>query len=104
EAEVAGNVRRADLDRWRRGLTLDDGPAIPLAVSLERTGTESSLLHLTFGEGRKHEVKRYCEALGHPVRRLRRLGFGPISLGDLPRGQARPLTAREVAALRAAAG
>jgi len=32
EAEVAGNVRRADLDRWRRGLTLDDGPAIPLAV------------------------------------------------------------------------
>jgi len=103
EAEVAGNVRRADLDRWRRGLTLEDGPAIPLAVSLERTGTESSLLHLTFGEGRKHEVKRYCEALGHPVRRLRRLGFGPIALGRLRVGAWRTLTSGEIRALRAAA-
>jgi 23S rRNA pseudouridine2605 synthase len=49
-------------------------------------------------------VKRYCEALGHPVRRLRRVAFGPITLGDLPRGAHRALTARELAALRAAAG
>src|SRR6267142_329610 len=78
EAEVVGNVRRGDLDRWRRGVTLEDGPAVPLAVSLERAGGDGSRLHLTFGEGRKHEVKRYCEALGHSVRRLRRIGFGTI--------------------------
>jgi pseudouridine synthase len=104
EAEVAGAVARDDLQHWRRGARLDDGPAIPVAVELVRGGRQASVLRLTFVEGRKHEVKRYCEALGHPVRRLRRVAFGPISLGDLPRGQARALTAREVSALRAAAG
>ena len=104
EAEVAGTVARQDLARWRAGAILEDGRAVPLAVELVRAGQEASLLRLTFTEGRKHEVKRYCEALGHRVRRLRRIAFGPIRLGDLPRGAARPLTAREVAALRAAAG
>src|SRR5262245_37349833 len=103
ETEVAGSVRRADLERWRRGVTLDDGPAIPLGVSLVRTGADTSRLHLTFGEGRKHEVKRYCEALGHPVRQLRRIGFGPIALGHLRVGSWRSLTAAEVRALRTAA-
>jgi 23S rRNA pseudouridine2605 synthase len=103
EAEVAGTVAAGDLPRWRGGVNLDDGPAAPLAVDLLRAARDSSLMRLTFTEGRKHEVKRYCEALGHRVRRLRRIAFGPITLGDLPRGGSRPLTAREVAALRAAA-
>jgi pseudouridine synthase len=85
-------------------VTLPDGPAIPTAVELARAAGDTTLLRLTFAEGRKHEVKRYCEALGHPVRRLRRVAFGPITLGDLPRGAHRALTARELAALRAAAG
>ena len=104
EAEVAGRVTPSDLARWRRGVTLDDGPAVPLAVDVLRTGARTSRVRLSFAEGRKHEVKRYCEALGHRVERLRRTAFGPISLGDLPVGAARPLTAREVSALRAVAG
>src|SRR5262245_29282670 len=103
EPEDARSVRRPALDRLRRGVTLEDGLAMPLAVTLERTGAESSRLHLTFGEGRKHEVKRYCETLGHPVRHLRRIGFGPIALGRLRVGSWRSLTAAEVRALRAAA-
>lgn len=103
EAEVTGSVAPRDLERWRRGANLDDGPAVPLGVDLVHSGPESSVLRLTFTEGRKHEVKRYCDALGHRVRRLRRLAFGPIVLGDLPKGASRPLTPREVAALREAA-
>ena len=102
EAEVTPAVARADLPRWRRGVTLADGPARPLDVALIGDGPHGHRLRLTFGEGRKHEVKRYCDALGHPVLRLRRLAFGPIHLGDLPLGAARPLTPREVRALRAA--
>jgi 23S rRNA pseudouridine2605 synthase len=103
EAEVEGRVGAADLPRWRRGVALDDGEAAPLAAELLRGGAASSRLRLTFTEGRKHEVKRYCEALGHRVRRLRRVAFGPITLGGLPSGACRSLTSREVAVLRAAA-
>jgi len=104
EAEVAGRVSASDLPRWRDGATLDDGPAVPLAAELVRTGADRSLLRLTFTEGRKHEVKRYCEALGHRVQRLTRIAFGPLTLGPLPAGGCRPLTSQEIAFLRDAGG
>ena len=104
EAEVRGAVTPGELARWRRGVMLDDGAATPTAVELLRGADATTVLRLTFTEGRKHEVKRFCEALGHPVRRLRRVAFGPIVLGELPRGAHRPLTPRELGALRAAAG
>ena len=103
EAEVAGRVTDEDLPRWRRGAMLDDGSAVPLDVELVRSGAAASLLRLSFTEGRKHEVKRYCEALGHRVRRLRRIAFGPLRLGGLAPGACRPLTPRELSALRTAA-
>ena len=102
EAEVAGRVTEADLPRWRRGAALDDGPAVPLAVAVVRSAAASSTMRLVFGEGRKHEVKRYCDALGHRVQRLRRIAFGPLQLGALPLGACRPLTSAELTALRAA--
>jgi pseudouridine synthase len=101
EADVEGVVPRAELARWRRGATLPDGPAVPLDVQRLRTSPAGSRLRLTFAEGRKHEVKRYCEAFGHPVRRLRRVAFGPLVLGALAPGAWRPLTRDEVRALRA---
>jgi 23S rRNA pseudouridine2605 synthase len=103
EAEVAGRVTEADVPRWRRGVTLEDGPAVPLAVELVHGGAVTSTLRLSFTEGRKHEVKRYCDALGHRVRRLRRIAFGPLRLGALAPGACRPLTPSEVRALRTAA-
>ncbi len=103
EADVTGRVLRDELDRWRAGVELDDGPARPVAVELLESGREASRVRLTFAEGRKHEVKRYCEALGHPVRALRRVAFGPLELGDLRSGAVRELTPRELHRLRAAA-
>ena len=101
EAEVEGTVARGDLPRWRRGVTLDDGPAIPISVeALGRGDRGTTRLALTFTEGRKHEVKRFCDALGHRVVRLRRVAFGPIELGRLRPGEWRKLTPREVAQLR----
>lgn len=102
EAEVTGDVHADDVPRWRRGAMLEDGPARPLdVVRLGRGDGATTRLRLTFAEGRKHEVKRYCEAFGHRVVRLRRAAFGPIELGRLRPGQWRALTPREVAQLRA---
>jgi 23S rRNA pseudouridine2605 synthase len=101
EADVSGAVTAGALPRWRAGVELDDGPAVPLDIALLRSGGRESRVRLTFAEGRKHEVKRYCEALGHRVIRLRRVAFGPIALGALPVGAHRPLTRKEVAALQA---
>ena len=102
EARVEGSVTVEALPRWRRGVTLEDGPARPLGVELARSGARESRLRLTFVEGRKHEVKRFCEALGHRVLELRRIAFGPVALGALRPGESRPLTAKEVSALRLA--
>jgi pseudouridine synthase len=99
EALVERRVRQEDLPRWRRGVVLPDGPAIPRAVRIIGAKANSTWLEITFAEGRYREVKRYCQALGHPVERLVRVGFGPLRLGRLPVGAWRELSARELAAL-----
>jgi len=104
EVEVEGRVAGTHLSRWRRGVTLPDGPAVPRSVSLLRRSAHSTYLTVTFAEGRNHEVKRYCRAMGHPVLRLRRVAFGPLRLGNLPSGACRPLTAAEIARLNGLRG
>jgi pseudouridine synthase len=96
EVQVEGQVRDADAPRWRRGVTLADGPAVPRGVRVLRREAGSTWLSLTFAEGRNREVRRYAEALGHPVRRLRRVAFGPLRLGDLATGATRPLRPKEI--------
>ena len=102
EATVRGRVTAGDATRWARGVMLEDGPARPTDVQLLEAGAGTSRVRLTFTEGRKHEVKRFCEALGHPVAHLRRVAFGPIQLGSLPTGRSRALTPAEIRSLRAA--
>jgi len=85
-------VREASLRALRAGVELDDGRTAPAKV--RRVGADT--IEITIHEGRKRQVKRMCEAVGHPVKRLERVGFGPLSLGDLPRGRWRKLTAGEV--------
>jgi 23S rRNA pseudouridine2605 synthase len=63
---------------------------------------DASVVELTLREGRKRQVRRMLSAVGHPVRELERVAYGPLSLGDLERGAVRGLTAAEVDALRAA--
>jgi 23S rRNA pseudouridine2605 synthase len=91
-------VRDAALRALRRGVTLEDGPTAPARVR-RLGGRDSDLLELTIHEGRKRQVKRMCEAVGHPVRRLQRTAFGPLTLADLPAGAHRRLTTDEVRAL-----
>jgi pseudouridine synthase len=100
---VRGKIERATLERLREGIMLDDGPMRPAHVSpaAHDAARNESELVLILREGRKREIRRAMEALGHPVLRLVRERMGPLTLGSLPLGAARRLSQREVAELRA---
>ena len=101
EVELEGRVGSPELERFRRGVVLEDGVAKPMEVRLLRRMEDTTWLRLTFTEGRYREVKRFCSALGHRVHRLRRVQFGPLRLGRLAPGALRPLTPKELARLHA---
>jgi 23S rRNA pseudouridine2605 synthase len=60
-------------------------------------------IELTIHEGRKRQIKRMCDAVGHPIVALKRVAFGPLRLGELAAGRHRRLTAAEVERLRESA-
>jgi 23S rRNA pseudouridine2605 synthase len=91
-------VREAALRALRRGVALDDGRTAPARVRRLRADTLEIAIH----EGRKRQVRRMCEAVGHPVKALERVRFGSLELRGLRSGSHRRLTEREVAALKAA--
>jgi 23S rRNA pseudouridine2605 synthase len=99
-AEVEGTPSRATLRQLREGVELDDGRTAPAAATLVSPG----LLKLTIHEGRNRQVRRMCEAVGHPVRRLVRTRIGPLADRSLAPGEWRPLTPDEVQALYEASG
>jgi 23S rRNA pseudouridine2605 synthase len=88
-------VRERALRQLRAGVELEEGRTAPAGVRRLRPDT----LELTLREGRKRQVKRMCEAVGHPVRRLERIRFGPLELGTLRPGEARRLSGAEIDAL-----
>ncbi|MCS6950579.1 MAG: rRNA pseudouridine synthase [bacterium] len=105
-AEVRGEVGEDALRRLREGVLLEDGITAPAQVERVRylADRRTTLLRLTLHEGRKRQVKRMCQAVGHPVVRLHRERFGPLTLRRLPVGLWRYLTPEEVVLLRRSVG
>jgi 23S rRNA pseudouridine2605 synthase len=88
-------VRATAIRALRQGIRLEDGLTSPAEARLLKPDT----IELTIREGRKRQVKRMCDAVGHPVRSLTRVRFGPLELGNLRPGAHRHLTKAEVRAL-----
>jgi 23S rRNA pseudouridine2605 synthase len=98
-AVVAGGpVGASALRALREGVALQDGPTAPA----QARRLDPDTIQLTIREGRKHQVKRMCKQVGHPVRRLQRTAVGSLQLGDLPVGGYRLLTDSELESLTAA--
>ena len=103
EARVLGVPDPRDLDRLARGVTIDGRPTGPAEVVLRprgRRGEDSATLIITIREGRNRQVRKMCDAIGHPVTHLKRVAIGPIRDAKLQVGRWRDLTAQEVARLR----
>lgn len=89
-----------EIKKLERGVRLEDGMTGPAYVKKVKKAEQNSWLELTIREGRKHQVKRMLEVVGHPVLKLLRIRMGPLSLGNLASGEFRFLTDREANALR----
>ncbi len=93
-------VPDAALAKLRAGVMLDDGLTVPATVHRVSADT----IEITIHEGRKRQIKRMCEHVGHRVKALQRVAFGPLALGKLAQGDYRRLTEDEIGALTSAAG
>lgn len=94
-----GRFSKAELRALREGVELDDGVTAPAKAREVRPG----VVEIELREGRKRQVRRMLEAVGHPVTELERIAFGPLRLTGLAVGRHRRLTAAEVERLRQSA-
>lgn len=103
EAQVAGVPDAKDIDRLRKGVTIEGHRTLPAKVRVLREvggkGSTGAVIELTICEGRNRQVRRMCDAIGHPVDKLRRTRIGTISAGGLKPGDIRDLTPGEIQAL-----
>jgi len=99
---VSGRIVPATLRRLAQGVELEDGTTAPAEVGSASysAARDTSRFALTLVEGKKRQIRRALAALNHRVVALRRVRMGPLRIGHLASGEARPLTPREIAALR----
>ena len=102
-AEVEGEPTPATVRALREGVELDDGRTAPARVTVVQTHGATTAVELGIHEGRNRQVRRMCEAVGHPVVRLVRTRIGPLRDGSLKPGSWRALTHAEVRRLYEAA-
>jgi pseudouridine synthase len=100
---VAGPVSRETLRVLAEGVEVENR-VVAVAVQVRKREAEKTVLEITVWEGRYHLIKRLLEQVEHPVLKLKRIAYGPLRLGRLPRGAHRFLTPAEMAALQAGTG
>ena len=98
-AEVEGEVFRRTIKQLLEGVTLEDGPVTVSKARIVEATPAKSIVELVIHEGRNRIVRRLLDQVGHPVRRLTRTAFGPVSLGGLRSGEMRELTLDELGEL-----
>lgn len=98
-AEVQGQVARGLGRTLREGITLDDGPVAVDRFVVKQTAADRSIVELDIHLGRNRIVRRMLDAVGHPVVRLTRTGFGGLHLGGMKPGDLRELTPEELGVL-----
>lgn len=95
-ALVKGVPNEEILKKLEQGVMLDDGPTAPAQVSLVQSMQTTAWIRLVIHEGRNRQVRRMCESVNHPVKKLKRERIGFLRLGDLKPGESRSLTANEL--------
>lgn len=100
QARVSGPFPLDVVRRLERGVQLEDGETSPCRVRVRAETAQNALVEITLREGRNRQVRRMLDAVGHPVKSLRRVKFGGFELHGLPPGESRELLPGEISALR----
>lgn len=99
EAVVKGQPNEAKLNKLRKGIILEEGKTSPAEVTILWQAKDRISLQITIHQGWKRQIRRMCEAIGHPVITLKRIRVGPLSLRGIPKGGYRLLSEDEVSVL-----
>ena len=102
--KAKGVLTDDEIIKLERGVRVGSRPTAPAMVKKRGLGDKNSWIEITLHEGRNRQVRKMCEALGHPVLRLRRIRYGSLELHDLKPGLYRPLVESEILSLKEAAG
>jgi pseudouridine synthase len=94
--KVSGTPSPQALKAFAAGLVIEGKKTAPCQIKVIKRLENEALLQIILREGRNRQIRKMCEAVGHPVLSLKRVAMGPLRLGDLPRGGWRYLTRREV--------
>lgn len=104
EAVLEGDLSSGALKALRQGVLLEDGMTAPARVSVLARDKSSTHIEIAIHEGRNRQIRRMAQAVGHPVKHLKRIAIGPIKLGSLAAGSYRRLTSSEVTLLKSVVG
>ncbi|MST99925.1 pseudouridine synthase [Tissierella pigra] len=99
-AIVEGVPNKMELEKFRRGLIIDGKKTSKAYIKIAKRYDTESILEIVIHEGRNRQVKKMCEAINHPVKKLKRVSIGEIELGGLDIGNWRYLNDEEVKYLR----
>ncbi len=102
--KVKGEMEEEKLEKLRRGVRLEDGVTLPARVKKLRKSEENSWIEVTIYEGRKRQIRRMTEKVGHPVLKLKRVAIDGLKLNDLKPGEMRLLTQGELHTIKKEAG
>lgn len=98
-ARVQGSVTEGEIKRLEAGVELEEGMTAPCQIRIEKQDRNETLLFVVLHEGRKRQIRRIFDLVGHRVLELSRLNYGPLALDDLRPGGKKPLSKREIDAL-----
>ena len=101
-AVVEGVITKDQIKILEKGIRLEEGLTAPCQIEIEKLSPHETHLFVTLHEGKKRQIRRIFDHIGHHVVELERLSYGPLGLGDLRWGQKRELDPREVLSLRKA--
>jgi 23S rRNA pseudouridine2605 synthase len=100
EVKIDGALEDADIQKLRRGVSIEGGRTAPARVRKLRKLKSNSWIEVIIHEGKKRQIRRMLQKVGHHVLRLKRSRIGPLKLGSLRAGDMRELTKEELEAMR----